>query len=120
MINKQMAAQGGYKSQRAKRRPVSKREKAHMYAAGIKKPPPQVDAFTKMFDATGRESGGDRGGAGFRGGVDYRGAPQNSARDSNYGGREPMVDDLSPLDQMELEHERNRYDVESIRRGYGV
>ena len=40
--------------------------------------------------------------------------------DNGYGGQQPTYEDLSPLDAMELEHEKNRYDVEAIRRGYGI
>lgn len=97
MINKQMANQAANRQRNQKRRPVSKREKAHMYAATIKKPVVSESV-------------------GFM-------RPQmnqpDSARDSAYGGIQPQMEDLSPLDQMELEHERNRDDVEAIRAAHG-
>ena len=48
-------------------------------------------------------------------GVSYTQMP-DSARDSAWGHAATM-NDLSPLDQMELEHERNRDDVAAIRAG---
>jgi hypothetical protein len=98
MINKQMANQAANKLRNPKRRPVSKREKAHMYASTIKKPLVQDNV-------------------GFM--AQQQMPPPDSARDSAYGGMQPQMDDLSPLDQMELEHERNRDDVAAIRAGYG-
>ena len=98
MINKQMANQAANRRRPPKRRPVSKREKAHMYAASIKRPVRQEPTNGGM-------------------GVSYTQMP--TARDSAYGGMQPQMNDLSPLDQMELEHERNRDDVAAIRAGYG-
>ena len=101
MINKQMATQAANRRRAPKRRPVSKREKAHMYAASIKKPVQSQNSFFGM----GAEMASKQ--------------PPISARDNAYGGTEPQMEDLSPLDQMELEHERNRDDVAAIRAGYG-
>jgi hypothetical protein len=96
MINKQMATQqDGRKSN--KMRPLSKREKAHMYASQIKKPVQIADA--DFFDSSRFEQ---------------------TEADSDYGGQQTSYDDVTPLDRMELEHEKNRYDVESIRKGYGI
>ena len=100
MINKQMATQAAQDGRRAnKQRPLSKREKAHMYANTIKKPERQTNddffansAANAVMDAV----------------------------DDGYGGQQPTYEDISPLDRMELEHEKNRYDVEAIRRGYGI
>ena len=84
-------------------RPLSKREKAHMYASQIKKPVRMMD--DDFFDQPQQQN-----------------ETNNSftAQDNNYGGQQIGYDDVTPLDRMELEHERNRYDVEAIRKGYGI
>jgi hypothetical protein len=100
MINKQMATQTARRGIQAnKKRPLSKREKAHLYASGIKKPETMI---RDMFGASVVSSGND------------------GNNENNYGGQAPTYEDISPLDAMELEHEKNRYDVEAIRRGYGI
>ena len=99
MINKQMihrSLAGGHGKK--KKSKLSKREKAHAYAANIKKPttPNVSNAADDQYIFT---------------------------QDENYGGRELTMADvegISPLDHMELEHEKNRFDVENIRRRYGI
>jgi hypothetical protein len=106
MINKQMATQASREGRRAnKQRPLSKREKAHIYASQIKKPENMMQDF---FGVQAQRTNGSGGGAG------------DVESDDGYGGRQPTYEDISPLDAMELEHEKNRYDVEAIRRGYGI
>ena len=102
MINKQMATQAAQEGRRAnKMRPLSKREKAHMYASQIKKPVQMMD--DDFFDQPQQQN-----------------ETNNNAQDNNYGGQQIGYNDVTPLDRMELEHERNRYDVEAIRKGYGI
>ena len=97
-----MAVQAANRRRAPKRRAVSKREKAHMYAASIKKP---VQSSQQLFGMGAAMASDKLGG--------------NDGQDNAYGGVEPQMEDLSPLDQMELEHERNRDSVAAIRAGYG-
>ena len=105
-INQRVITQNRHKSRKEKPKMLSTRDKARMYAENIPKP----QGFIKNTPLTriGRKENSD-----FNGKNHYE-DNENDVDDENWGRGE-----MSQLDQLEMEHQSSRYNVDAIRREYG-
>jgi len=100
-INQRVITQNRQKSRKEKPKKLSTREKARMYAENIPKP----QGFNKNtpLSRMGRKEN-----------KSINGDMDSGMDDENWGHGE-----MSQLDQLEMEHQNSRYNVDAIRREYG-
>lgn len=117
-INQKMITASKRKSKKGNEKKLSVREKARMYAQNIPKPQgfKQNSGISRLgrkenINEYGNDSYGNGGGV-YGDGDDFMDEPDQETWERRHG-------EMSQLDQLEMEHQSSRYNVDAIRREYG-